>query len=65
MAAGNTVIQTIVDDRVRGRVMSYDFPACNYRFHLEAPVRFRSSIRCGIEHGGVNDTDSWYASLVF
>jgi hypothetical protein len=28
-------------------------------------VRFRSSIRCGIEHGGVNDTDSRYASLAF
>jgi hypothetical protein len=32
---------------------------------LEAPVRFRSAIRCGIEHGGVNDTDSRYASLAF
>lgn len=27
----------------------YDFPACYYRVHLEAPVRFRSSIRCGID----------------
>ena len=43
----------------------YDFPACYYRFHLEAPVRFSSSIRCGIEHGGVNDTDSKYASLAY
>lgn len=43
----------------------YDFPACYYRVHLEAPVRFRSSLRCGIEHGGVNDTDSRYASLAF
>ena len=43
----------------------YDFPACYYRFHLEAPVRFSSSIRCGIEHGGVNDTDSTYASLAY
>lgn len=43
----------------------YDFPACYYRVHLEAPVRFRSAIRCGIEHGGVNDTDSQYASLAF
>ncbi len=43
----------------------YDFPACYYRVHLEAPVRFRSAIRCGIEHGGVNDTDSRYASLAF
>jgi hypothetical protein len=43
----------------------YDFPACYYRVHLEAPVRFRSSIRCGIEHGGTNDTDSVYASLAF
>ena len=43
----------------------YDFPACYYRVHLEAPVRFQSAIRCGIEHGGVNDTDSRYASLAF
>ena len=43
----------------------YDFPACYYRFHIEAPVRFSSSIRCGIEHGGVNDTDSRYASLAY
>ncbi|MCL5098860.1 MAG: DUF2961 domain-containing protein [Candidatus Omnitrophica bacterium] len=43
----------------------YDFPACYYRVHLEAPVRFCSAIRCGIEHGGVNDTDSRYASLAF
>ncbi len=43
----------------------YDFPACYYRFHLEAPVRFSSSVRCEIEHGGVNDTDSTYASLAF
>jgi hypothetical protein len=43
----------------------YDFPACYYRTRLEAPVRFRSGIRCGIEHGGHNDTDSKYASLAF
>jgi hypothetical protein len=43
----------------------YDFPACYYRIHLEAPVRFSSALRCGIEHGGVNDTDSRYASLAF
>ncbi len=43
----------------------YDFPACYYRFHLEAPVRFQTGIVCGIEHGGVNDTDSRYASLTF
>lgn len=43
----------------------YDFPACYYRFHLEAPIRFRTSIRCGIEHGGVNDTDSQYESLAY
>jgi hypothetical protein len=43
----------------------YDFPACYYRFHLEAPVRFRTSIHCAIEHGGVNDTDSHYASLAY
>lgn len=43
----------------------YDFPASYYRVHLEAPVRFRSGIRCGIEHGGVNDTESRYGSLAY
>ena len=43
----------------------YDFPACYYRFHVEAPVRFSTGIRCGIEHGGVNDTGSTYASLAY
>ena len=28
-------------------------------------MRFCNAIRCGIEHGGVNDTDSRYASLAF
>ncbi|MBI5384979.1 MAG: DUF2961 domain-containing protein [Verrucomicrobia bacterium] len=51
--------------RAGGGKTFYDFPACYYRVHLEAPVRFRSAIRCGIEHGGVNDTDSRYASLAF
>ena len=51
--------------KARGGKTFYDFPACYYRVHLEAPVRFRSAIRCGIEHGGVNDTDSRYASLAF
>jgi hypothetical protein len=50
--------------QIQGKIF-YDFPACYYRFHLEAPVRFRSSICCGIEHGGVNDTDSKYVSLAF
>lgn len=51
--------------RAGGGKTFYDFPACYYRFHLEAPVRFRASVRCGIEHGGVNDTDSRYASLAY
>ena len=51
--------------RAGGGKTFYDFPACYYRVHLEAPVRFRSAIRCGIEHGGVNETDSRYASLAF
>jgi len=51
--------------RAGGGKTFYDFPACYYRVHLEAPVRFRSTIRCGIEHGGVNETDSRYASLAF
>ncbi len=51
--------------RAGGGKTFYDFPACYYRVHLEAPVRYRSAIRCAIEHGGVNDTDSRYASLAF
>jgi hypothetical protein len=43
----------------------YDFPSCYYRVHLEAPVRFQNGIRCGIQHGGHNETDSRYASLAF
>jgi hypothetical protein len=43
----------------------YDFPACYYRVHLEAPIRFQNGIRCGIQHGGYNETDSQYASLAF
>jgi hypothetical protein len=50
---------------VGGGKTFYDFPACYYRVHLEAPVRFRTAIHCGIEHGGVNETDSRYASLAF
>ncbi len=56
----------VVEDakKVPGKTF-YDFPACYYRFHLEAPVRFQSSISCAIEHGGVNDTQSTYASLAY
>lgn len=43
----------------------YNFRACYYRFHLDAPVRFESEIFCGIEHGGVNDTHSSYTSLAY
>lgn len=51
--------------RAGGDKTFYDFPACYYRVHLDAPVRFNTRIRCGIEHGGVNDADSDYASLAF
>ena len=51
--------------RAGGGKSFYDFPACYYRVHLDAPIRFRNAIRCGIEHGGINDTDSQYASLAF
>ncbi len=43
----------------------YHYPACYYRFHLDAPVRFRSELLCGIEHGGTNDTDSSYSSVAY
>jgi len=46
-------------------VSFYDIRACYYRFHLEAPIRFQNGIRCGIEHGGTNDTVSDYTSLAF
>jgi len=43
----------------------YDFPACYYRFHLEAPVRFLNGARLGIEHGRSNSTHSIYSSLAY
>jgi D-arabinan exo alpha-(1,3)/(1,5)-arabinofuranosidase (non-reducing end) len=43
----------------------YYYPACYYRFHLEAPVRFQSEILCGIEHGATNNTKSKYTSLAY
>lgn len=50
--------------RARG-VSFYDLRSCYYRFHLDAPIRFLDGVRCGIEHGGTNDTVSDYTSLAY
>jgi hypothetical protein len=44
---------------------SYHADACYYRFHLEAPIPFYSSINACIQHGGINNTVSEYSSLGF
>ncbi len=36
-----------------------------YRFHIEDPVRFTSSIRVTIEHGHANDQGNDYSSVAF
>jgi hypothetical protein len=36
-----------------------------YRFHLEDPVRFQSSLRFSIEHGHANDQGNDYSSVAF
>jgi Protein of unknown function (DUF2961) len=36
-----------------------------YRFHIEDPVRFRSSIRVTIEHGHANDQGNDYSSVAY
>ncbi|MBE7558209.1 DUF2961 domain-containing protein [bacterium] len=43
----------------------YNFRACYYRFHLDAPIRYESELHAAIEHGGTNDTRSSYTSLVY
>ncbi|HTQ09660.1 MAG TPA: DUF2961 domain-containing protein [Fimbriimonadaceae bacterium] len=40
-------------------------PACYYRFHLEAPVPFYSSLDARIQHGGNSDIVSHYRSVGF
>jgi hypothetical protein len=36
-----------------------------YRFHVEDPVRFRSSIRVTIEHGHANHRSDDYSSTAY
>jgi Protein of unknown function (DUF2961) len=36
-----------------------------YRFHIEDPVRFRTSIRVTIEHGHANDQSNDYSSVAY
>jgi hypothetical protein len=39
--------------------------ACYYRFHLETPIPFYSSLDARIQHGGMSDIVSHYQSLGF
>lgn len=36
-----------------------------YRFHIEAPVHFNTSIRVTIEHGHANDRGNDYSSVAY
>lgn len=36
-----------------------------YRFHIEDPVRFNTSIRATIEHGHANDQGNEYSSVAY
>ena len=36
-----------------------------YRFHIEDPIRFRTSIRVTIEHGHANDQGNDYSSVAY
>jgi hypothetical protein len=41
------------------------YPACYYRFHLDAPIPFYRSLDASIQHGGRSDIVSQYRSLAF
>jgi hypothetical protein len=43
----------------------YSTPAVYYRFHLEMPLPFYSSLDARIQHGGESQIESEYASLAF
>ncbi len=43
----------------------YLYPAIYYRFHLEMPIPFYSSIDARIQHGGESNIESEYASLAY
>lgn len=44
---------------------SYQSPSAYYRFHLECPITFYSSIDARIQHGGMSHIHSHYSSLAF
>ncbi len=44
---------------------SYLFPSTYYRFHLDCPIPFYSSIDARIQHGAMSNIHSHYASLAF
>ncbi len=44
---------------------SYCFPSAYYRFHLDGPIAFHSSIDAAIQHGDMNEIHSNYSSLAF
>jgi hypothetical protein len=44
---------------------AYSVPSSYARFHLEAPLPFLRSIDARIQHGGLSDVRSQYASLAF
>jgi hypothetical protein len=48
-----------------GDITQIPGPACYYRFHVEAPIPFYSSLDARIQHGGNSDIVSHYRSLGF
>jgi hypothetical protein len=48
-----------------GDITKIPGPACYYRFHLEAPLPFYSSLDARIQHGGMSDIVSRYRTLGF
>ena len=38
---------------------------CVYRYHIQDPIPFESSIRVSIEHGHANDQQNDYASVAY
>lgn len=48
-----------------GNIQQIPGPSCYYRFHLEAPIPFYSSLDARIQHGGASDIVSHYRSLGF
>ena len=44
---------------------SYTYPSVYYRFHLDSPIAFYFSINADIQHGGMSNIHSQYASVAF